>query len=184
MKRFATIAAACALVLAGAAAAGTDKPTGTTSAEAPYSDAMFFAQAAAGGMAEVDAGKLATSKGNSTDVRGFGQKMITDHTKKNAELAALAAKKGVTLPSATDAAHQQMLDELKSLSGDAFDLCYADDMVKGHEKMAALMEQAARDSKDADIRMFATDTLKAVHAHHALAENLQRTEMAEAGDND
>jgi len=184
MKRFATIAAACALALAGAATAGSDKPADTTSVDVPYSDAMFFAQAAAGGMAEVDADKLAASKGNSADVRGFGQKMITDHTKKNAELAALAAKKGVTLPARTDAAHQQMLDELRSLSGDAFDLCYAGDMVTGHEKMAALLEQAARDSKDADIRMFATDTLKAVHAHHALAADLQKTEMAEAGDND
>ena len=53
MNRFATIAAACALALVGSVqAADTD----TT-----YSDQMFFTNAAIGGMAEVDAGKLASA---------------------------------------------------------------------------------------------------------------------------
>lgn len=172
MNRLATIAAACALALAGSVqAADTD----TT-----YSDQMFFTNAAIGGMAEVDAGKLASAKGNSKDVRGFGQKMVSEHSKNNDELKQLAAKKNVQLPATTDAKHQEMLAKLQGLSGDAFDREYAADMVKGHEQMAALLERAARESKDADVRMFATDTLAAVHMHHQLAVDLQQTEMAEA----
>lgn len=44
-------------------------------------------------MAEVDAGKLASTKGNSDDVRDFGKKMVDDHSGNNAELKQLAAKK-------------------------------------------------------------------------------------------
>src|SRR5205085_5131871 len=142
-------------------------------------DAMFFSKAAAGGLAEVEAGKLAQSKGNSDDVRNFGQKMVTDHGKNNAELKALAAKKNVTLPAKTDAEHQQMLDKLAGMTGDEFDRAYSDEMVKGHEKMSALLEQAAQQSKDPDIRMFATNTNKVVHQHHEKAEKMHKAEMAE-----
>lgn len=190
MNRFAMIAGACALVFAGAAAAGSDKQQHSmkghedaadkSATSEPYSDRMFFTKAASGGLAEVDAGKLASTKGNSKDVRGFGQKMVTDHSKNNAELKQLAAKKNVTLPSAPDAKHQQMVAELQSLSGDAFDRKYSDDMVKGHEEMAALLEQASKQTKDADVRAFAEKTLKAVHQHHEMAEQMQKTEMAEA----
>lgn len=173
MNKLATIAAACALALAGTVQAADATDTA-------YSDQMFFTKAAIGGMAEVDAGKLASAKGNSKDVRGFGDKMVADHSKKNDELKQLAAQKHMQLPATTDAKHQEMLAKLKGLSGDAFDREYAADMVKGHEDMAALLERAARESKDPDVRKFATDTLTAVHMHHQLAVDLQQTEMAEA----
>lgn len=173
MNKLATIAAACAMALASSAQAA--EPT-----DSAYSDQMFLTNAAIGGMAEVDAGKLASAKGNSKDVRGFGEKMVADHSRNNDELKQLAARKSVPLPATTDAKHQEMLAKLQGLSGDAFDREYAADMVKGHEDMAALLERAARESKDPDVRTFATDTLTAVHMHHQLAVDLQRTEMAEA----
>jgi putative membrane protein len=190
MKRISLIAAACALVFAGAAAAGGDKHAshdmddkgGDPAAMAPYSDQMFFEKAASGGMLEVDAGKVAIAKGNSEDVRSFGQKMVTDHSKKNEELKALAAKKNVTLPTTLDAKHQETLAKFNSLSGDAFDQAYAADMVKGHADMHALLEQAATNSKDADVRVFAQDTLKAVKQHHELAVKLEAKELAETSD--
>ena len=86
---------------------------------------------------------------------------------------ASTAKSGVSPGDAVSVVHS-------ATGGDAFDLAYAADMVKGHEDMAALLARAARESKDADVRMFATDTLAAVHMHHQLAVDLQQTEMAEA----
>jgi putative membrane protein len=186
MNRIATIAAACALVFAGAAAAGGDKHAGHDMKAAhgaalpAYSDRMFFEKAALGGMTEVEAGKVAAAKGSSEDVRSFGQKMIADHSKKNEDLKALAAKKDVTLPAALDSKHQAKVTKLQSLSGEAFDSAYAADMVEGHQEMAALMKQAAASSQDADVRKFAEDTLTAVKEHHKLAERMHGMQVAEA----
>jgi len=38
-------------------------------------------KAAQGGMGEVMLGKLATAKGDSSDIKMYGQHMVTDHTK-------------------------------------------------------------------------------------------------------
>lgn len=70
-------------------------------------DRTFMMNAADGGMFEVKAGKLAVAQGDTMQymihsermsVRTFGQKMITDHTKANEELKALADKKQVAIP--------------------------------------------------------------------------------------
>lgn len=198
MNRIATIAAACALVFAGTAVGnekqgdshqGMHHETGASAsadaaasadAQMAYSDETFMMKAASGGMAEVSAGKLASAKGNSDDVRQFGQKMVDDHTKNNAELKQLASKKGVDLPAAPDAKHQQAVAKLQSMTGDEFDRAYSAQMVKDHAEMEALLTRATKESKDADVKAFAQKTLAAVQQHHMMAEKLERTEMAEA----
>ena len=45
----------------------------------------FVGEAAEGGMAEVEFGKLATEKAASPQVKQFGQRMIDDHSKANDE---------------------------------------------------------------------------------------------------
>src|ERR1044071_5797804 len=49
-------------------------------------DMEFVTEAAAGGMMEVELGKLATEKGVNQAVKDFGAHMVTDHTKINDEL--------------------------------------------------------------------------------------------------
>ena len=56
-------------------------------------DQSFFNKAAEGGLAEVDAGKLAQSKGASKEVRDFGAMMVADHSKANEKLRGVAARK-------------------------------------------------------------------------------------------
>src|SRR4051794_35989548 len=55
----------------------------------------FVKKAAQDGMTEVEVGKLALTKSQDPAVRGFAQKMVDDHSKANAELAQIAAAKGV-----------------------------------------------------------------------------------------
>jgi predicted outer membrane protein len=50
-------------------------------------DSSFFKNAAEGGMAQVDAGKLAQQKGSSPAVKEFGAMMVKDHSAANAKLA-------------------------------------------------------------------------------------------------
>ena len=62
------------------------------------SDPDFIKEAAMGGMAEVELGKLAATKATNAEVKKFAQMMVTDHSKANDELKALAAKKGIAAP--------------------------------------------------------------------------------------
>lgn len=46
-------------------------------------DKKFMMDAAAGGLFEVEAGKIAVRRASSEDVKKFGQRMIDEHSKSN-----------------------------------------------------------------------------------------------------
>jgi putative membrane protein len=85
-----------AMSLAGAARAETT-PTGEGSSLSAK-DKTFMKKAAKGGMMEVTMGKMAEQNGQSDDVKSFGKRMVTDHSKANDELKSIAQQKGVKLP--------------------------------------------------------------------------------------
>ena len=57
-------------------------------------DKAFLHKAAAGGMAEIQLGQLAEQKGNSPEVKQFGQKMVEDHSRLNDQMKPLAEQLG------------------------------------------------------------------------------------------
>ena len=128
-------------------------------------DAKFATDAANGGMAEVALGKLAQTKAANAQVKSFADMMVTDHTKANDELMAIAKAKNITLPTAPDADHQKKLEDLSKLSGKDFDKAYVDAMVDGHKKTLDLMNTAAKNCKDADLKAFAAKTAPIVQTH-------------------
>src|SRR6202050_1959016 len=97
-------------------------------------DKKFVREAAQGGMAEVELGKLAVQNASSDDVKKFGQRMIDDHRKTNDKLKEVASKEGITLPNSLAATDQAIKTRLSKLSGDQFDKAYMKDMVRDHKK--------------------------------------------------
>src|SRR5690242_8716581 len=75
-------------------------------ADAPAADKTFANKAAAGGLAEVELGRLAEQNAGSANVKAFGQKMVTDHTQANQELMAIAKQQNLVLPTTPDKATQ------------------------------------------------------------------------------
>lgn len=133
----------------------------------------FMMKAAQGGMAEVELGKLAASKAQSADVKSFGQKMVTDHSKANDELKAVAAKKSVTLPTDVNAEQKAEMDKLSKLSGAEFDKEYVKMMVEDHEKDVADFEKESSSGADADVKAFATKTLPTLKSHLEMIKGIQ-----------
>src|SRR5688572_4410441 len=80
-------------------------------------EARFVALAAMGGLAEVRLGRLASERAGRAGVQQFAERMVTDHGAMNAELARLAARKGMSVPLELDDRHQQEVDRLARLSG-------------------------------------------------------------------
>ncbi|HLX61544.1 MAG TPA: DUF4142 domain-containing protein [Planctomycetota bacterium] len=138
------------------------------------SDQDFAKEAASGGMFEVEAGKLATKKGGSEQVRSFGAQMIVDHQKANEDLKALAAKKGWSLPTKIDEKHQQQLDHLSTLSTAEFDRAYVDGMIQDHRGDLSEFQRASRELTDADLRAFAGRVAPMVEHHLSMIENASR----------
>src|SRR6185503_3175857 len=81
----------------------------------------FASNAAQGGMAEVELGRLATQRGGDSLVREFGARMVADHSRANAELKSIAAQKGMQLPTEMTSDQKSEVDKLSKMSGAEFD---------------------------------------------------------------
>jgi len=152
------------LALVIAAMAGVVKaettPTGQGSSLSEK-DRTFMKKAAKGGTMEVWMGNLAEKNGQSDDVKSFGKRMVTDHTKANDELKSIASQKGAQLPAKEP--------KLKWTS----DKAYVDMMVKDHEKDLAEFKEEASSGSDPDVKKFADDTAKVVQEHLDLVKEIQ-----------
>lgn len=128
-------------------------------------DAKFAVEAANGGMAEVMLGKLAQDKSTNAKVKEFGGMMVTDHSKANDELKALAKSKNIALPLALDADEQKHYDDLNKKTGTDFDKAYVSMMVDDHKTDIKHFEDADKDLKDPDLKAFVIKTLPTLKMH-------------------
>ena len=149
---------------------GATGMSGATSSMDP-ADNDFMTKATQGGLAEVDMGNMAASK---ADVKAFGNRMVTDHSKANDELKQLAATKGVVQPGDVNDEQKKTMDALSSKSGKDFDKAYMDDMVKDHETDVKEFEKASKNAKDADLKAWATKTLPTLQEHLKMAKDAQK----------
>jgi len=172
---FAVTAAALALAASPALAQSktnaASKKAGTAGRAA---DQSFVMDAANGGMAEVELGKLAVQKASNDDVKKFGQRMVDDHTKANDDLKAVAASKNITLPKDTDAQHKALVDRLSKLSGPAFDRAYLSEMLKDHRKDVNDFKKEASSGRDPEVKAFASKTLPTLEEHLSIAQSTDK----------
>lgn len=138
-------------------------------------DSEFAVKAASGGMLEVEAGRMAQEKSQNQQIKAFGAKLVTDHTKANDELKALAATKNVTLPTTPGEDAQKHIDELRKLTGTDFDKKFISMMVDDHEDDVNLFKKAADDAKDPGIKAFAAKTLPTLEEHLTMVKELDKT---------
>src|ERR1700751_128569 len=144
-----------------ASAAMAEDSAAGKSSSVSEKDKTFMKKAAKGGMMEVAMGKTAEQNAQSEDVKSFGKRMITDHSKGNEELKSIASQKGVQLPS-------------KEHTGKwTSDKSYMDMMVKDHEKDLAEFKEEASSGSDPDLKKFADDTARMVQEHLDLAKQTQ-----------
>jgi putative membrane protein len=142
----------------------------TTATKLAGPDETFVTKAAAGGLAEVELGKLAAQKASDPDVKAFGQRMVDDHSKANDKLKEIATTKGVTVPTQLKGEAKSLYDKLSKASGAAFDKMYMHDMLMDHQKDVKEFEKESSSAKDSDVKQFAADTLPTLKEHLKLAQ--------------
>jgi len=135
-------------------------------------DALFVKKAAAGGLTEVTLGNTAAQNGESQDVKDFGAKMVTDHSKINDNLKALAAKDNLTIPDKPTDDQQALIDKLGKESGKTFDNAYIHAMLKAHVGDKALFTEEAANTKNPDLKQFADDSLQVIKEHLSMIQEI------------
>lgn len=135
-------------------------------------DAWFLDGAARSGLAEVREGTLARERASRPEVRRYAAAVLADRAHLNDELAALAARARITLPTMPSAVQQQMMGELLGLSGPAFDRAYLDQQVVLHQSVVELFADEARHGSNPDMKAFAGRALPLLRRHMIMAEQL------------
>jgi putative membrane protein len=176
-------ATACATLFVSSALAQFGNPAGVapgTPQSAPgiptphytnTQDVLFARLSAAGGMAEIELGKLAERKAANSSVKTFARRMVEDHTKANEQLVILAKQAGIALPSELDPDHKAMKATLEQVSGAAFDLVFMQGQVIDHQKTVTLLIWEIGQGQETELQRFAAATLPIVleHLEHAKA---------------
>ncbi|MEP6926705.1 MAG: DUF4142 domain-containing protein [Ginsengibacter sp.] len=125
----------------------------------------FAAEAATGGMMEVELGKMAQQKAKNQQVKDFGKMMEEDHSKANDNFKEIASKKNINLPTSVTDDQRKEIDNLSKKSGSDFDKAYVDMMVNDHKKDIAAFKSAQGAVSDNDIKNFIINTLPTLQKH-------------------
>lgn len=171
MKLIPLVAALGALVTSAALAQNTPMAR---------SDTSFLSDAAHAGLMEIEGSKIAVQKAVHPKIKEFAQQVIDDHLKAHQDLQALAANKGVKLPTEPSMMQRAKLKLLEAGDGAAFDRRYADSIgVDAHKDAVELFRKAAQSARDADVKAFAAKALPTLQHHLEMARSLQREARAE-----
>ena len=163
---------AALLAVASWTMAQNPKGQKSSSSDLPVDDNTFVRKAAADGKHEVMLGELAKNQASSPDIKKFGERMITDHTKANQDLMTAAKAANIAIPGGLPDEQTKEYDRFKNLKGAEFDKAYVKHMVDDHDKAVKLFENASRNVKDPGLRDFATKTLPTIKEHLEMAKKL------------
>lgn len=139
----------------------------------PAFNSEFMTKAASGGMLEVQLGQQVAQKATTPEAKQFAQQMVTDHTKANAELKALAAQKNITLPTTLGEDQQQVYDEVLAEKGTELDKKYVSAMLTDHQEDIKEYQEAVTQSSDADIKTFAQKNLPVLQMHLGMLQKMK-----------
>ncbi len=142
-------------------------------------DAQIAAIVVTANQVDIDAGKLAESRGQSKDVKDFAKLMVTDHTGVNKSATDLVHKLKVKPePNDTSASLKKGGDEniakLKQLKGAAFDKAYVDHEVEYHQAVIdALDKTLVPNADNAELKALLVKVRPAFVVHLEHAKHLQ-----------
>jgi putative membrane protein len=153
-------------------------PVASMSAQG-VSDAQIASIVVTANQVDIDAGKLASSRSTSSEVKAFGELMVTDHTGVNKAATELATKLNVKpednpTSQSLKADGEKNLAQLKTLTGAAFDKAYIEHEVAYHQQVIdALDKTLIPSATNAELKALLVKVRPAFVAHLEHAKRLQ-----------
>jgi len=165
------------IVVAGALAAST--AFAAFASEQAINDAQIASIVVTANQVDIDAGKLASSKAQSADVKAFGRQMVTDHSGVNKQATELVTKlKVMPEDNATSqslkAGGDENLSKLRSLTGAEFDKAYVDHEVAYHQAVLDAVDKTLiPNAKNEELKALLVKVRPAFVAHLEHAKHVQ-----------
>jgi putative membrane protein len=166
---FALLLALPVATIAIAQDAKKESPQASAKGGLDKKDAGYLRRMGEADLAEVEAGKLAAGKASSEEVKKFAQHMVEEHGKGMEEGRKLAESKRVELPTEPSKKHQAAMKKLEQQSGAEFDRAYMKQMVQDHQDTLKLVQEAAKNARDAEIKAAAQKKVATVQEHLKMA---------------
>ena len=135
-------------------------------------DAGFIAAQLENNMAVVLAAQRALEHSQNSNVRGFAQKMITDHNYAQSTLEPIASMHHIQPPITLSDPHREMLARLGQLSGPAFDREYVNSMVDEHALETIAFNTELPVVVDAHVSAWVQNTRPMLLQHHEIGQQL------------
>jgi putative membrane protein len=174
MHRPTMIACSLAAVMAIGVTAGHAR---TMNSKPNKADESFLKEAIQGDLAEVNMGKLAQEKGQSQEVKQFGQMLEQDHSQHLQKAKETAQQMGLTAPTEPSPKQKKMYDQTSKLSGAQFDKHFAQEMVSDHKEDIKKYQKEAKSK--GPLADFAEQTVPTLEKHLQTAESLTRNKSSQ-----
>jgi putative membrane protein len=145
----------------------------SNTAAATNSTDQFVTGLVTGNTYEIEAGKIAESKGQSPGVKALGKMLVSDHTAlgKDAEPALKAS--GKPIPTELDLRRKGMIDNLNAAKPADFDKAFLSQQEAAHQETLTLLKGYADGGDDAGLKTVATGAIPKVQAHLDKVHELQ-----------
>ena len=145
-----------------------------------WNAASILGYATAANMAEIQEAKLAEKKATNPQVKAFARQMLADHEALLKDGKSLAAKLKAQADTANGDAHDLLngsRDELKDLTdkkaGADWDKDFIDKEIDGHQHVLDKLQDAAKNTNDADLRAGLEKATGKVQEHLTKAQDLK-----------
>ena len=165
---------------AGTPANPSAAPTNTATTTTTWSNPSIVGFAVAANSGEVELGKLGEKKATSSAVKAFARLMVSDHSAMLAESKKLGTKVKVTPDTTTgDASNlaNHGRDEIKELTDKPasadWDKNYMDKMVDDHQTVLNKLQDAAKNTTDAQVRTALENAVGKVQKHLTKAQDIR-----------
>ena len=168
-----------AVVFAGAAFAcqTKEKPADTNEAAAEANDekfqtqkaeedADFIAHAVASNYAEIELAQIGIQRSDNKQIKEVGRMLEEHHNKLLRDLQALATKKAISIPSASEDKDRSTIDDLNKESEiKDFNKEWCKELVSKHEKSIKDFEERLAKTDDPDIKNLVNEALPQLRTH-------------------
>ena len=150
---------------------GAMDPTGAPGVPTgPITDTDFYRQAMEANRMEIAAGTMAQEQAQDQAVKDYAKMMVDDHTAMNQTVSDAAGMADAAAPAPDPTATA----DLQGKTGADFDRAYIDMMVMDHQKVVAMVENAAQNASTEEAKTLAQDALPKLREHLQRAQELQQ----------
>jgi len=145
-----------------------------------WTDSAILGFVGAANEDEIRLGQLGEKKATNSKVKAFAREIVADHRAMTAEAKSLASKLSATADTAADAARDALnrgRDQIKDLTekaaGADWDKDFMDKMVDDHQKVLDKLQDAAKNTTNADLRAALEKATGKVQQHLTKAQDIK-----------